>query len=53
MLLVYEVTRNLPLKYEEILTPIAQMNARILAASKKIAIVSIMRAGGFWRVLEK
>lgn len=45
MLLAYEVTRDLPLKYELIETPIAQMNAPMLAASKKMVIVSIMRAG--------
>ncbi|MEG3860278.1 uracil phosphoribosyltransferase [Microcoleus sp. herbarium12] len=45
MLLAYQVTRDLPLKYEEIETPIAQMNAPMLAASKKMVIVSIMRAG--------
>ena len=45
MLLAYEVTRDLPLKYEEIETPIAKMNAPMLAASKKIVIISIMRAG--------
>jgi len=45
MLLAYEVTRDWPLKYEEIETPIAQMNAPMLAASKKMVIVSIMRAG--------
>ena len=45
MLLAYEVTRDLPLKYELIETPIAQMNAPMLAASKKMVVVSIMRAG--------
>src|SRR4028118_1711071 len=45
MLLAYEVTRDLPLKYEQIETPIAKMNAPVLAASKKIVIISIMRAG--------
>lgn len=45
MLLAYEVTRDLPLKYELIETPIAKMNAPMLAASKKMVIVSIMRAG--------
>ncbi len=45
MLLAYEVTRDLPLKYEEIETPIAKMNAPMLASSKKIVIISIMRAG--------
>ncbi len=45
MLLAYEVTRDLPLKYELIETPIAKMNAPMLAAEKKMVIVSIMRAG--------
>lgn len=45
MLLAYEVTRDLPLKYEEIKTPIAPMLAPMLAAEKKMVIVSIMRAG--------
>jgi uracil phosphoribosyltransferase len=40
-----KVTRDLPLKYEQIETPIAKMNAPVLAASKKIVIISIMRAG--------
>jgi uracil phosphoribosyltransferase len=45
MLLAYEVTRDLPLKYEAIKTPLAEMNAPILAPDKKLVIVSIMRAG--------
>ncbi|MCL1468997.1 uracil phosphoribosyltransferase [Argonema galeatum] len=45
MLLAYEVTRDLPLKYEDIETPIAPMLAPMLAAEKKMVIVSIMRAG--------
>ncbi len=45
MLLAYEVTRDLPLKYEKIKTPIAPMLAPMLAAEKKMVIVSIMRAG--------
>lgn len=45
MLLAYEVTRDLPLKYETIQTPIAEMEAPILAAEKNMVIVSIMRAG--------
>jgi uracil phosphoribosyltransferase len=45
MLLAYEVTRDLPLKYEQIETPIASMNAPVLAPEKKLVIVSIMRAG--------
>ncbi len=45
MLLAYEVTRDLPLKYEEIQTPIAPMLAPMLASDKKMVAVSIMRAG--------
>ncbi|MBZ8181422.1 uracil phosphoribosyltransferase [Oscillatoria salina] len=45
MLLAYEVTRDLPLKYAEIQTPLATMQAPMLASDKKMAIVSIMRAG--------
>jgi uracil phosphoribosyltransferase len=45
LLLAYEVTRDLPLKYEEIKTPLATMNAPVLAPDKKLVLVSIMRAG--------
>ena len=45
MLLAYEVTRDLPLKLERIKTPLAEMDAPILAPEKKLVIVSIMRAG--------
>ncbi|MCU0526182.1 MAG: uracil phosphoribosyltransferase [Elainella sp. Prado103] len=45
MLLAYEVTRDLPLKYESIETPLTQMQAPMLAADKKMVIVSILRAG--------
>jgi uracil phosphoribosyltransferase len=45
MLLAYEVTRDLPLKYEEIKTPLASMMAPMLAPEKKMVVVSIMRAG--------
>lgn len=45
LLLAYEVTRDLPLKYEEIKTPLAPMNAPVLAPDKKLVLVSIMRAG--------
>lgn len=45
MLLAYEVTRDLPLKYEEIQTPLATMKAPVLAPEKKMVVVSIMRAG--------
>lgn len=45
MLLAYEVTRDLPLKYESIQTPLSEMKAPMLAADKKMVIVSILRAG--------
>ena len=45
LLLAYEVTRDLPLKHELIETPVASMNAPILAPDKKLVIVSILRAG--------
>jgi uracil phosphoribosyltransferase len=44
MLLAYEVTRDLPVVYEEIETPIASMRAPLLEG-KKIVLVSILRAG--------
>ncbi|MEH1944585.1 MAG: uracil phosphoribosyltransferase [Nostoc sp.] len=45
LLLAYEVTRDLPLKYELIKTPLAPMNAPMLAPDKKLVLVSVMRAG--------
>ncbi|NEN88355.1 MAG: uracil phosphoribosyltransferase [Okeania sp. SIO3H1] len=45
MLLAYEVTRDLPIKYQQIQTPMKLMKAPMLAAEKKMVIVSIMRAG--------
>ncbi|MBD2561431.1 MULTISPECIES: uracil phosphoribosyltransferase [Nostoc] len=45
LLLAYEVTRDLPLKYEQIKTPLAPMNAPMLAPDKKLVLVSVMRAG--------
>lgn len=45
MMLTYEVTRDLPLKYETVQTPLAVTQAPMLAADKKMAIISIMRAG--------
>jgi uracil phosphoribosyltransferase len=44
MLLAYEVTRDLPLVYREIDTPLARMQAPLLEG-KKIVLVSILRAG--------
>jgi uracil phosphoribosyltransferase len=44
MLLAYEVTRDLPLYYEEIETPLAKMRAPLLEG-KKVVLINIMRAG--------
>lgn len=44
MLLAYEVTRDMPLTYVRINTPLASMQAPVLAG-KKLVVVSIMRAG--------
>jgi uracil phosphoribosyltransferase len=44
MLLAYEVTRDMPLTYMRIKTPLAPMQAPVLAG-KKLVVVSIMRAG--------
>jgi len=43
-LLAYEVTRDLPLIYEEIETPLMKMDAPFLEG-KKLCLVSILRAG--------
>ena len=45
LLMAYEVTRDLPLKLETIETPMATMEAPVLAPEKKLVVVSIMRAG--------
>lgn len=45
LLLAYEVTRDLPLKTETIKTPLASMDAPVLAPDKKLVVVSILRAG--------
>jgi uracil phosphoribosyltransferase len=45
VLLAYEVTRDLPLIYQDIETPLAPMRAPLLEG-KKIVIVNILRAGG-------
>ncbi|MGF1497726.1 MAG: uracil phosphoribosyltransferase [Elainellaceae cyanobacterium] len=45
LLLAYEVTRDLPTKLQPIKTPMATMQAPVLAPEKKLVIVSIMRAG--------
>lgn len=44
MLMVYEMTRHLPLQDIEIETPLMKMNAKTLAG-KKLAVVPILRAG--------
>lgn len=44
MLMVYEMTRELPLEAVEIETPIQKTNAKVLTG-KKMAIVPILRAG--------
>ncbi len=44
LLMGYEVTRDLPLTYETIQTPLAQMQAPVLDG-KKVALVAILRAG--------
>jgi uracil phosphoribosyltransferase len=43
-LLAYEVTHNLPLTTQSIETPLAEMEAPVLAG-KKLALISILRAG--------
>lgn len=44
VLLAYEVTRNLPLVYQQIETPLATMRAPMLEG-KKVVLVNILRAG--------
>jgi len=44
LLMGYEVTRDLPLTYEEIETPLTKMKAPVIAG-KKLAVVPILRAG--------
>lgn len=44
MLMGYEITRDFPLEYEEIETPLQKMNAPKLAG-KKVVIAPILRAG--------
>lgn len=43
-LMAYEVTRDMPLRYELIETPMCAMNAPLLDG-KKVVLVSILRAG--------
>lgn len=44
LLMGYEITRNLPMTTERIETPLATIDAPVIAG-KKVAIVSILRAG--------
>ena len=44
MLMGYEITRDMPLTYEEIETPLMPMNAPKIAG-KKVVVVPILRAG--------
>lgn len=44
LLLAYEVTRDMPITYETIETPLAEMQAPVLDG-KKVVLVSILRAG--------
>ncbi len=44
VLLAYELTRDLPLTYKEIETPMARMKAPVLDG-KKVVLISILRAG--------
>jgi uracil phosphoribosyltransferase len=44
LLMGYEITRDLPLTYEPIETPLCEMDAPVLAG-KKLAIVPVLRAG--------
>jgi uracil phosphoribosyltransferase len=44
MLLAYEVTRDLPLVYQEIETPLAKMRAPLIEG-KKVVLLNILRAG--------
>ena len=43
-LLAYEVTRDLPLRYEAIETPVAPMNAPTIEG-RKLVLVAVLRAG--------
>lgn len=44
MLLAYEVTRDMPVTYEEIETPLAKMKAPMLKG-REMVLISILRAG--------
>ena len=44
MLMAYEVTRDFPLRDEEIETPIAKMTAKVLSG-RKVGVIPVLRAG--------
>jgi uracil phosphoribosyltransferase len=44
MLLGYEVTRDMPLEWRDIETPLAKMRAPVVAG-KKVVVISVLRAG--------
>ena len=44
LLMGYELTRDLPVRYEKVTTPVAETMGRFIAV-KKVAIVPILRAG--------
>ena len=44
LLMGYELTRDLPVRYEKVTTPVAETMGRFIAG-KKVAIVPILRAG--------
>ena len=45
MLMTYEITRDFPLKDVEIETPVSKCIGKQLAASRKVCVVPILRAG--------
>lgn len=45
MLMTYEITRDFPLKDVEIETPMGKCTGKQLAASRKVCVVPILRAG--------
>lgn len=44
MLMAYEITRDMPISYKQIETPITQMDAPMIDG-KKVVIISVLRAG--------
>ena len=45
LLMAYEVTRDLPVGYEMIQTPVSPMRAPVLHPDRKLCFVSVLRAG--------